>query len=109
MKEFNKLVRDRIPEIIEGNGEVAKTRILEDEEYINELNIKLKEEVNEYLADNSIEEIADIMEVLLAILKYNKIEYGEFEKMRTAKVEKRGSFDKRIFLQNTYEKSEVRE
>ena len=69
MKKFNKLVRDRIPEIIESNGEFAKTIILEDEEYINQLNIKLKEEVSEYLLDNNIEEIADIMEVLLAIIK----------------------------------------
>jgi len=107
MKQFNKLVRDRIPEIIENNGEFAKVRILEDEEYINELNIKLKEEVNEYLIDNNIEEIAEIMEVLLAILKFNKIEYDEFEKIRTSKVQKRGAFDKRVFLEQTYEENEI--
>lgn len=107
MKEFNKLVRDKIPEFIEANGEVSSTRILESEEYIQELNIKLQEEVNEYLADNNVEEIADIMEVLLAILKYKKIDYSEFEKIRLSKVEKRGSFDKRIFLEKTYDKEEI--
>lgn len=109
MKEFNKLVRDKIPEIIENNGEVAKTRILSDNEYINELNIKLKEEVSEYLADNNVEEIADIMEVLLAILKYKKIEYRQFENIRLGKVEKRGAFDQRIFLERTYDKGEIME
>lgn len=107
MKEFNKLVRDKIPEIIENNGEVAKIIILDSEEYIQELNIKLKEEVNEYLEDNNVEEIADIIEVLLAILKYKNIEYSEFEKLRMNKVEKRGAFDKRIFLEKTYDKEEI--
>ena len=107
MKKFNKLVRDKIPEKIEKNGEVAITRILDDNEYIEHLNIKLKEEVNEYLADNNVEEIADIMEVLLAILKYKKIDYSEFENVRKEKVEKRGAFDKKIFLEKTYDKSEI--
>ena len=62
MKEFNKLVRDRIPEIIEKNGQIAYTRILTDVEYKNALEEKLKEEVNEYISDNSIEELADILE-----------------------------------------------
>lgn len=107
MIEFNKLVRDKIPEIIESNREIAKTRILDDEEYIKELNIKLKEEVQEYLADNNVEEIADIMEVILAILKYNNIEYDEFENIRLSKAQKRGAFDKRIFLEKTYDKDEI--
>jgi len=99
MKEFNKLVRDKIPAIIENNGEVAKTRILTDEEYIKELNFKLNEEVKEYFEDNNVEKIADIIEVLLAILKYNNIEYSEFEKIRLSKVEKRGAFEKKINLE----------
>ena len=107
MIEFNKLVRDKIPDIIENNGEIAMTKILSDEEYINELNIKLKEEVNEYIKDNNVEEIADIMEVLQAILKYNNIEHSEFEQIRINKVEKRGAFDKRIYLEKTYEKDEM--
>ena len=48
MRTYNKLVRDKIPEIIEGNGEKPVTRILNDEEYLKELNTKLQEEVNEY-------------------------------------------------------------
>ena len=61
MKVYNKLVRDKIPSIIEKNeGVVPKIRILETEEYIKELNIKLKEELNEYLESGEVEELADL-------------------------------------------------
>ena len=70
-KVFNKLVRDRIPEIIEGNGEIAVTRMLDDTEYKLELEKKLLEECNEVLSavshDERIEELADVLEVLCAI------------------------------------------
>ena len=56
MKIYNKLVRDRIPEIILKDNELPTTRILDDEEYIKELNRKLQEEVNEYLENDNIEE-----------------------------------------------------
>ena len=99
MKIYNKLVRDKIPEIINADNRRAVTRILDTDEYIKELNTKLQEEVKEYLEDNNIEELADIVEVIYAILDSNNISIEEFEKIRKAKVEKRGAFKNRIFLE----------
>ena len=101
MKVFNKLVRDKIPQIIESNGEQAKIRILNDEEYRVELNKKLLEEVAEYSADNNVEELADIVEVVYGILNSMGISIEEFETIRKAKVDKRGAFQERIFLEET--------
>ena len=100
MKIYNKLVRDNIPEIMVNNGAKPITRILNDEEYLLELNKKLLEEVNEYLESGDILEIADIEEVLLAIIKTKDISLDEFNKIRIEKVNKRGSFDKKIFLES---------
>jgi len=100
MKIYNKLVRDNIPEIMIKNGAKPVTKILSDDEYLNELNKKLQEELTEYLLDGNIEELADLEEVLLAILKLKNISLEEFNKIRIAKVNKRGSFDKKIFLEN---------
>lgn len=99
MKIYNKLVRDNIPEIMVKNGADPVTRVLNDEEYLKELNTKLLEEVNEYLTDGNVEELADIEEVLRAILDVKKVSYAEFEEIRTQKVMKRGAFKKRIFLE----------
>lgn len=99
MKIYNKLVRDNIEEIMLKKGLKPITRILSDEEYIQELNKKLKEEVNEYLESQDIEEIADIEEVLLSILKFKKIDKKELETIRLEKAAKRGSFDKKLFLE----------
>lgn len=68
MKIYNKLVRDKIPEIIENNNEICKIRILSNEEYLAELNKKIQEEMKEYLESGDIEELADLEEVLRAIL-----------------------------------------
>lgn len=67
MKVYNKLVRDKIPEIIDADKKTCKTRILSKEEYIAALEDKLNEEVAEYQADKNLEEMADILEVLRAI------------------------------------------
>lgn len=99
MKTFNKLVRDKIPEIIEKEGRKVKTRILSNDEYRQELNKKLLEEVNEYLLDNNVEELADIVEVIYGILNSMNITKEEFEDIRIKKVNKRGSFKNKIFLE----------
>ena len=99
MKEYNKLVRDNIPEIMKQNGSIPVTRILNDEEFLEELDKKLLEEVNEYLIDQNIEELADIYEVFLAILKARKIDFNELEEVRKTKVLKRGAFEDKIFLE----------
>ena len=99
MKIYNKLVRDNIPEIMIENGAKPVTRILTDEEYLIELNKKLLEEVNEYLESQNIEEIADIEEVILAILNIKGITRDNLEEVRKAKTLKRGAFNKKIFLE----------
>lgn len=101
MKIFNKLVRDNIPQIIEGKGEKAYIRTLCNEEYKKQLDVKLQEEIKEYLEDDNIEELADIVEVIYAILEYKNVKLEDFEKIRIDKVEKRGAFKKKIFLEKT--------
>lgn len=98
MKKFNKLVRDHIPEIIEKNGQTAYVTVLGDEEYKKALEEKLKEEVNEYISDNSVEELADILEVLDAILQFRNISWEDVMDTKKKKKEQRGGFDKRLFL-----------
>lgn len=96
MKE-GKLVRDKIPEIIIADGKKPITRILDKEEYLQELDKKLNEEVAEYQADKSIEEMADVMEVLFAISEARGYSVEELMKVRNSKREKRGGFEKKIF------------
>ena len=101
----NKLVRDKIPEVIAANNQTCKTRILGCDEYLKELNKKLQEECNEYLLSGEIEELADLEEVLRAILIAKKCSYKKFEAIRKNKVAKRGAFKKRIFLETASDKN----
>ena len=98
-KHHNKLVRDKIPEIIEKAGKKAYTHILSEEEYMTELDKKLGEEFAEYQADKSIEELADMLEVMYAIAEARGWSVSELEDVRMGKAQKRGAFDKRIFLE----------
>lgn len=104
MKVYNKLVRDKIPEIIKEKGDFFETRELSEPEYLKELNKKLQEEVVEYLEDNNVEELADIVEVVHGILNAKNISLEEFEKIRQDKVDRRGAFNKKIFLEKVIEK-----
>lgn len=99
MKIYNKLVRDKITDIIEADGRVAKYRILDNSEYRQELNKKLQEEIKEYLEDNNVEELADIVEIIYGILSSMNVSIQEFEKIRINKQEKRGAFEKKIYLE----------
>ena len=99
MKVYNKLVRDKITDIIESDGRIAKYRILDNNQYRKELNSKLQEEVKEYLDDNNVEELADIVEVVYGILNSMDVTIDEFEKIRIKKQEERGEFNKRIYLE----------
>ena len=99
----NKLVRDKIPEIIEKSGKTAHYRVLENEEYLAELDRKLNEECAEYQADKSIEEMADVLEVLYAITEARGYAVEELERVRAAKAEKRGGFADRIFIEKVVE------
>ena len=98
-KVYNKLVRDKIPQIIKANGEEPITRSLNSDEYKKELYRKLKEEVAEFLEDENIEELADILEVIHGILNSRQTSFEDLEKIRQAKREKRGGFEGRVFLE----------
>ena len=96
--EFNKLVRDRIPAIIEAGGERPVTRILNDEEYLRCLEQKLDEEVAEYHESGSLEELADILEVVFALAEADGHSKEELMAAYQAKRDARGGFSKKIFL-----------
>ena len=105
---FNKLVRDKIPDKIEKNGEVAVTRILDDEEYREELYKKLLEEANEVVnaktKDDILEELADVYEVVRAISELENSNIDNVVEISNNKRLKRGGFTNRIFLVKTYKK-----
>lgn len=98
-----KLVRDNIPAIIRKNGEVPQTRILNEREYLAALDEKLKEEIAEYLDANDLDELADVLEVVRAILVARGSSYDEIEKIRLQKFTRRGGFSDRISLRSADE------
>ncbi len=100
---YNKLVRDHIPQVIESEGKKAICTTLDDTSYIKHLNEKLLEEVQEYLQSGELEELADIGEVMHAILAYKGIPLEEFQRARMTKLEQRGGFKERIFLEEVIE------
>lgn len=95
---YNKLVRDRIPEIIEKQGETPNFRVLEDAEYLRCLEAKLDEEVGEYHRDRNTEELADILEVAFALAAAQGCSREELLEVYRKKHDARGGFEKRIFL-----------
>lgn len=95
---YDKLVRDKIPEIILAKGEQPITRKLEGTDYRIELIRKLSEEVDEYKKDNNAEELADILEVIYALADDMNISLDEVEKIRKEKLLVRGGFKDKIFL-----------
>ena len=98
MKKFNKLVRDRIPEIIEESGKIAQVRILPEEEYLLHLEKKLDEEVGEYHRDKTAEELADILEVIYALATANGVSQEELMQIYQKKHDARGGFSQKILL-----------
>jgi predicted house-cleaning noncanonical NTP pyrophosphatase (MazG superfamily) len=96
---YKKLVRDNIPAIITQNGGRPQARILGDEEYLEELIKKLKEEVEEFAADRSVEELADVKEVMIALREALGIRAGDLEEVRRKKARKNGRFKSRIYLE----------
>lgn len=99
--KYNKLVRDKIPDIIKKNGDTPTTHIANDEEYLEKLLQKLQEEVGEYLENNDIEELADILEVVYALAKTHGISIEELDKVRIDKLNKSGGFEEKIILDET--------
>ena len=102
-KTYNKLVRDRIPEIIEASGAKCKIEILSDDKYLEMIDAKLDEELAEYHKDQNIEELADLLEVIHAAAIARGYTIEELEAVRTAKAEKRGGFQNKLLLIETIE------
>lgn len=102
MPTYNKLVRDFIPQVINNTGKKFSTRILDETEYIKHLKKKAFEELEEYVnTDNnkdSIEELADLLEIIHALAEYHGSSIAEVEEVRKQKAEKRGGFKEKIFL-----------
>ena len=99
---YQKLVRDKIPEIIANNGEQPITRILSDKEYILEIKRKLKEEAEEVILANKeerLEELADLLEVMIAIANIDGRELSDIINVCNKKREERGGFSRKLFLE----------
>lgn len=99
----NKLVRDRIPEIIASSGKTCVTCVLDEDEYIAALDAKLTEELAEYQQDKSAEELADLLEVMMAVAEARGYTFAAVEALRQEKAAKRGGFKSRIFLESVTE------
>ena len=95
---YNKLVRDKIPEIIAASGKICETEILSDAQYLQMLDKKLDEELAEYHQAQNIEELADLLEVLYATAKAKGYSIEELEQVRVKKQKARGGFDGKILL-----------
>ena len=104
VKKYNKLVRDKIPEIIQAQGKQCKVYVAVNEDYEQRLKDKLEEEVQEFLEDPCVEELADIEEVLLSIAEVNR---GDISGARIAKNFTRGGFWRRFVLQEVIEDESV--
>lgn len=98
MKTYNKLVRDRIPEIIGEQNTACTFKILTDEEYLTALDAKLDEELAEYRQSGDVEELADLIEVIYAIAKARGRGSVWLDDKRRTKAAERGRFDKKIML-----------
>ena len=103
VKPYHKLVRDRIPEIIEASGKSCVTEILSDADYLELLDAKLDEELAEYHKDQNIEELADLLEVIYAAAKARGYTLEQLEVVRAEKASKRGAFEKKILLKEVIE------
>ena len=99
MTVYNKLVRDKIPDIITASGKHPVTRVLSNEEYLAELDKKLIEEGNEYQADKSLEELADMLEVIYAIAAAKGCSITELQELCKKKAAERGRFVHKLFLE----------
>ncbi|MDV2581370.1 nucleoside triphosphate pyrophosphohydrolase [Alkalibacillus haloalkaliphilus] len=102
MPTYNKLVRDKIPQMIAATGKSYTTNILSEEKYIKELKTKLSEELDEYLQTNddneALEELADVLELIHSLSKVHGSTFEGLESIRQEKSKERGGFNERIYL-----------
>lgn len=98
-KKYNKLVRDKIPEIIKSKGDSPVTHVATPEEYDEKIRTKLQEEIDEFLESNNPEELADILEVIYALGGRLGIDKNALEQLRQRKADERGGFEDGIILE----------
>lgn len=98
---YNKAVRDKIPEIIKDSGSECNARKLSDSEFLDALESKLAEEIQEYQNGKSVEELADILEIIYRISELKGVSHDELESIRQKKSKERGAFADNLFLIDT--------
>ena len=98
-KKYNKLVRDKIPEIIKRKGLHPVTRTLNDKEFVETLIDMLCQEVDEFDQDRNVEELADILEVVMTLIGAMGVKQSELKAVRDKKIAANGGFKRRIFLE----------
>ncbi len=102
IKRHNKLVRDRVPELIEAKGETVAWHVATVEEYDEKLRFKLLEESEEFASNPCVEELADVLEVVEALIAhygYDKVKVLEIMRLKR---EERGGFEERIILDEVH-------
>lgn len=102
-KIYNKLVRDRIPEIIKADGKTCVTETLANAKYLELLDAKLTEELSEYQESKSMEELADLLEVMRAVVRVRGWTWEHLEQARLEKAARRGGFEKKLLLKEVTE------
>ena len=103
MIQYNKAIRDKIPEIIRESGSKCNIKTLSEKEFLEKMEKKLDEEVAEYHQSKSVEEIADIIEVLERVAALRGTSVKELMRIKEEKAQKRGKFEKNLFLVDTDE------
>lgn len=102
MPTYNKLIQNKIPQIIKSNGKTPTTRILPQDEYIKEICKKTQEELTEYIEaktkSDKLEELSDLLELINALAEYEGTTLEEINNIRKKKAEERGGFSNRVFL-----------
>ena len=106
--QYHKLVRDRIPEIIEEDGKICTWETLSDEVYLHLLDEKLNEELEEYRENKTLEKLADLLEVVQAVVRARGWTPEQLEQLRADKAAQRGGFEKRILLTSVRKKEDYR-
>lgn len=98
INQYNKAIRDKIPEIIDKTGKSYSVKTLSDGDFLRELEKKLHEEVTEYYEDRHVEELVDVIEVIYRIAELRELTLSDLESIRIRKREERGAFSKNLFL-----------
>lgn len=101
---YNKLVRDRIPDIIQSEGNGCTVELLKDDLFLEMLDKKLDEELAEYHKDQTLEELADLWEVIRTVVVARGYTLEDLEQVRAEKEAKKGGFKHRILLQQVFVK-----